>query len=557
MFENVVFCRWRDEKKVAQELGDCYILSPDGWNDFGFHTYFHVTIFKDGEMYNDFGRKILFEGQDESVFSSTKIEDLLKDLLYIPMATVKDSLSFISLGYEYEELIKIFPSNFEDILNVLNDVIYLTEKVPDSTLLELKKLKGFEVSLCRDQSSKKVLEEGRAILFGDILDPERFKFTFNFNLNERNYQYNFDFIEQNLPSRINVLVGKNGSGKSQTLLAISQYFLQDKDVNEDLSINVDKHPNFISNLMIFAYNIYENFYVSHPSEKLPIEYQYLGYRLKDDDDIITTGSNIPTIRTFYSFAEIYKKDRKNYAHSIHLNELSYRNKVIETLQKAFPFNRIALKLKDSTRNRIYSDVGFEVYRDFVLLKNESATENFVKDLNFEDFIEELYFFNNQNQTYLSSGQQTFVHLVINLLSLIKKNSLILIDEPENTLHPNLEIDFLRILKDILEDFDSFAIIATHSSIVVRETPSNYVRIIKIDDNNQPVIMPPSINTFGADIRKITNYVFDDVFIEEKPFLHWLNKQKENYNSFDSFEANFEELLNYNILAKAKTLWNDQ
>ncbi len=150
----------------------------------------------------------------------------------------------------------------------------------------------------------------------------------------------------------------------------------------------------------------------------------------------------------------------------------------------------------------------------------------------------------------------FVNLVINLLSLIKTNSLILIDEPENTLHPNLEIDFMRILKDILEEFDSFAIIATHSSIIVREVPSEYVRMIKINEENQPVIVAPTISTFGADIRKITNYVFDDIFVENKPFEIWIEEEKEKTATFEEFKEKFKDKLSYDFLNYCYNFWDE-
>ena len=51
---------------------------------------------------------------------------------------------------------------------------------------------------------------------------------------------------------------------------------------------------------------------------------------------------------------------------------------------------------------------------------------------------------------LSSGQRLFFYIVINLVGEIKKDSLIVIDEPELFLHPNLEIVFISLLKKVLE-----------------------------------------------------------------------------------------------------------
>ena len=127
----------------------------------------------------------------------------------------------------------------------------------------------------------------------------------------------------------------------------------------------------------------------------------------------------------------------------------------------------------------------------------------------------------------------------------------LLDEPENTLHPNLEIDFMKILKDILEEFDSFAIIATHSSIIVREVPSSCLHIIVRDEDNIE-IQKPLINTFGSNITDITNYIFDDIS-ENKPYTDWLVKELENYDTFEEFQKKYQDILSYELMLEASNM----
>jgi energy-coupling factor transporter ATP-binding protein EcfA2 len=271
----VIFCKWGYDKEIADEIGDCYILTPDNWDDDGYKTYFKVNMYKDGENYGEFGRKILFQNQGDIASSSSFLESLLGRNKFIDMIEIKKKYDFISLGYEYQELKKIF-NEYDDhieILRILNDVIYLENKEPQNELLRLKHHPAFEKSLCRDQSSKKVLEEVKELLFGVKLDENRFDFEFSFELNNENIKYHFNFnAKEELPHRINVLIGKNGSGKSQSLLAISEYLL-----NNQLN-SVDKHPSFIANMMLFAYNPYENFVVPRRKRKYDIDYKYLGLK---------------------------------------------------------------------------------------------------------------------------------------------------------------------------------------------------------------------------------------------------------------------------------------
>lgn len=619
MSVRVIFCKWGNDKEIANELGDCYILTPDNWNDFGFKTTFKVNIYKNSEQYGEYARQILF--QDETIIDVPSfLERILGQNRFIDINHISNEYKFISLGSEYEELKKIFSENddYIEILKILNDVIYLENKAPDNLLktelLVLKEYEAFETSLLRSQYSRKMLSEGKALLFGETLNEDRFNFEFKFQLNEKNYKYKFDFNKkEDLPHRINVIIGKNGSGKSQTLFELSEYFLSNDPER------VDIHPAFVSNMMVFAYNPHENFTIPRRKRRFNIDYKYLGLKrpkqifdiempklLESDDlynilkelsqikipnleekielsnmkdyvdktsknteglideicqktnlkkeilkkewkafiDILDENIldiNTPQNMTFLSFKEIYEKDRNNLAHKIQLDEILYRDKIFKYINRAFVCDGIALK---KLSEKLY-----------VIIKNEKQKIAYTNGLNFEEFENKLYFYNEEKEIYLSSGQQTYVDLIVNILALIKPNSLILIDEPENTLHPNLEVDFIKILQEILNDFDSFAIIATHSPTIVREVPESFVRVIKFDESGQPLIDFPSIKTFGADIGTITNYVFDDIFKDDKPFEKWFHIEKLNYSSFEEFEQKYKDYLNYDFLLYCKNAWN--
>ena len=641
----VLFCNLKDVEGIAAEKKDCYILTPDNWDDFGYKTTFKVHIYKNGEDYGEYARQILFQGKD-IVNSSLFIQGQLVSKNFIKINDISVKYKFISLGSEYEELKKIFTENddYIEILKVLNDVIYLENKAPDSLLrtelLELKKYEAFETSLLRSQYSKKMLSEGKSLLFGGTLNENRFNFEFNFELNNKKYKYEFDFNKkEDLPHRINVLIGKNGSGKSQTLLALSEYLL-DNDGNRS-RVAKKLHPNFLSHLLVFAYNPHEKFVISRYFEKYDIEYKYIGYRKyknlmdieakllieipdlckllkktgngldnkllrrmleadKEDkkngnnkskivifDNYFITNSNkdelikifndnweilIDTItqdimdknildETLYkSFSEIYKKDRTNYANKIQISDISYIEKIFSYIQKVFEkhsiCDAIGLKFINNADIEKYK-TDFSIVNEYLLVYKDLGKNKFSEKINFEDFESKLYFFNKNELIHLSSGQETFISLIINILALIKPNSLILIDEPENTLHPNIEIDFISILQDILsdKDFDSFAIIATHSPTIVREVPESFVRVIKFDESGQLLIDSPTIKTFGADIGTITNYVFDDIFKEDKPFEKWFHNEKSKYGSFTEFEQKYKTYLNYDFLLYCKNAWD--
>ena len=124
-------------------------------------------------------------------------------------------------------------------------------------------------------------------------------------------------------------------------------------------------------------------------------------------------------------------------------------------------------------------------------------------------------------------------MIINILANIKKNTLIFIDEPELFLHPVLEIELMSLLKDVLQRFNSKAILATHSLSIVREIPSRCVHVLK-EEGGILFINHPPFETFGGDLQRISSYVFGDNSIS-KPFEKWLDQKLKEFTSKDLME----------------------
>lgn len=87
----------------------------------------------------------------------------------------------------------------------------------------------------------------------------------------------------------------------------------------------------------------------------------------------------------------------------------------------------------------------------------------------------------------SSGQQSVVSSLLALASVIKDRSLILIDEPEISLHPEWQVDYVDLL---LKTFGRFQgchfVIATHSPLVISKMPS-YANVIAFDRPDLPPV----------------------------------------------------------------------
>ena len=102
-----------------------------------------------------------------------------------------------------------------------------------------------------------------------------------------------------------------------------------------------------------------------------------------------------------------------------------------------------------------------------------------------------------------------VKIVVELIAHMGESgpTLVLLDEPETHLHPPLLSAFLKSVRLCLERFDGYAVVATHSPVVLQENPSRYVTILRRTANHSKITRP-SIETFGESVGVITQDVFN-------------------------------------------------
>ncbi|WP_372780715.1 AAA family ATPase (plasmid) [Priestia aryabhattai] len=110
----------------------------------------------------------------------------------------------------------------------------------------------------------------------------------------------------------------------------------------------------------------------------------------------------------------------------------------------------------------------------------------------------------------SSGEAHFITTMINLLSKVEKKSIILIDEPETSLHPNWQNQYIYILKKIFTQYwDSHFIIATHSHFFVSDLEPSSSSIVSLKKESSKTISTlHEDDTFGWSADDVLYYVFD-------------------------------------------------
>lgn len=138
----------------------------------------------------------------------------------------------------------------------------------------------------------------------------------------------------------------------------------------------------------------------------------------------------------------------------------------------------------------------------------------------------------------SSGEYHIILTYLNILSLIEENSIVLIDEPEISLHPNWQIKYMDIFNKIFHHFPkTHFIIASHSHFLVSDLKSSNSNILGIDVNEEGkiTIIPTEKNTYGWSAEQILLDVFKvattrNYFITKivTDVLKELSKEKPDY-----------------------------
>ena len=108
---------------------------------------------------------------------------------------------------------------------------------------------------------------------------------------------------------------------------------------------------------------------------------------------------------------------------------------------------------------------------------------------------------------LSSGQLQILMLLTTIYEHVNYDTLFIVDEPEVHLHPNAIMSFLRMLSSLLDEFQSYAIITTHSPLVVREMVGSNVFIMSRLEEDNVYIGHCDRETFGEDIGILYRDIF--------------------------------------------------
>jgi predicted ATPase len=121
----------------------------------------------------------------------------------------------------------------------------------------------------------------------------------------------------------------------------------------------------------------------------------------------------------------------------------------------------------------------------------------------------------------SSGESHLITSLHGIIANIEDNSIVAIDEPEVSLHPNWQIEYFDILKSIIDEYKGVhVLIATHSNLLVSSLKNEESRIISLKrnkDTRELELDELDYETFGWDPERILYKIFGLVTQRNKFF----------------------------------------
>ena len=145
---------------------------------------------------------------------------------------------------------------------------------------------------------------------------------------------------------------------------------------------------------------------------------------------------------------------------------------------------------------------------------------------------------------LSTGEKTLLSKILYLYFLGYKDKIILIDEPELSLHPSWQNKVLKIYENFAKKNNCQIIIATHSPHIIGSAKNEYLRILrKGEEGNVEVV--DNLMAYGRDIEWVLEEVMGTQYTREKKILEkieacdtLINEEKfdEADNAIDALEA---------------------
>ncbi len=470
-----------------------FALQQDNWNDFGFHTLYHLyyqpTLAGQPTLVGPVG--VLRRGQtDHDRILITEPFDQLPAMF----CSVGRSLDY------YQRLNEIDQADRNAILSALRDILLYPNLQPEFSSEE-----GWRKSLFRDEADiDSYIRDADTILSGNFTTLAGVDVRFSFHPTHWSEPIDFDFtapssssaFDPDLPHRIVVLIGRNGAGKSTLLsrlarVAFAPAFERSKPELQSLG-SLQPAIGF-TRILAISYSAFDSFPVPGLDERNRQQvatdmdqgrgrYVYAG--LRDISADSRRDAQKPSERP---------QEHDEAPPAPDSDQNAGRLKTLTTL--ADEFERMVAKVKAAGDEQLLEQCLGPVLRDpsfsdidggsFADLFNTTPKDAFMS---------------------WSTGHKIALHTLASLVAYVDRKSLVLFDEPEMHLHPPMIAALMHAVRIVLNAKGAIAIVATHSSVILQETFAKHVLVVRRHGDTFRVLKPEH-ETFGENVGTLTSETF--------------------------------------------------
>lgn len=287
--------------------------------------------------------------------------------------------------------------------------------------------------------------------------------------------FNISFLDNtDKPLDLVVLAGINGSGKT----TLFEYLFESE------------------HYMSYGEPITKNI-IDIKDTKIHIENKLGKIKFVDEDSVIiddylkaTESNKGDRLKKNILYCEAVSKETKSfYGHGWKYNtKKPLKKEILKYLDKLIFEDGLSAK-------EAYHKVRVKINNIFDGLDMQVEFSGLDKDKN-------IYFQNSLgdkiNIDQLSTGEKELLNNIFFLYIADIKDNIILIDEPEISLHPSWQNRIVKIYKEFAKTNNNQIIIATHSPQIIASTPNESLRVL-VKENGK--IKATSLNAYGMDVNK--------------------------------------------------------
>ena len=340
-----------------------------------------------------------------------------------------------------------------------------------------------------------------------------------------------------------VLAGVNGSGKTTILESIKDFFDNKNNNNNDSG-----KSNINLEIFFEEFEKYSSYNLKRVKFLNTFHYE------KSDNN---TSSQNQTINNFESLAKIIYVPAENKFEKVKTDTTTllrisqFINIINSNVIKDIPSyiatrrNYLATIEEDLTMKEVTNKVVNEINGIFDILELDVKLKGFSKDEKtmpiFENSAGEEFDIND-----LSSGEKQLFLRTLSIKMLEPKNSIILIDEPELSLHPKWQQRIIEVYKKIGEN--NQIIVATHSPHILGSVSNENIFILYRNENGKIEAKTGDEldSSYGQPVERILKDIMGLESVRtpkiEKDLEELRNLVDEDKYDTDSFKKKYNNLL---------------